>query len=53
MTGHGGEQIPAWPRFRLADWADVRDTLHMWTQIIGKIRMQWHRRVGDDAADAC
>jgi hypothetical protein len=39
MAGHGGAQIPAWPRLRLADWADVRDTLHMWTQIIGKIRM--------------
>jgi hypothetical protein len=39
MTGHGGEQVAAWPRFRLADWADVRDTVHMWTQIIGKIRM--------------
>jgi Family of unknown function (DUF5996) len=39
MAGHGGAQIPAWPRLRLADWADVKDTLHMWTQIIGKIRM--------------
>jgi hypothetical protein len=29
----------AWPRLRVADWADTRDTLHMWTQIVGKIRM--------------
>jgi uncharacterized protein DUF5996 len=23
----------------LVDWADTRDTLHMWTQIVGKIRL--------------
>jgi hypothetical protein len=34
----GGEQR-AWPRLRLADWEETRTTLHMWTQIIGKIRM--------------
>jgi hypothetical protein len=28
-----------WPRLRVADWADTRDTLHMWLQIVGKIRM--------------
>ena len=28
-----------WPRLRVADWTDTRDTLHMWTQIAGKIRM--------------
>jgi hypothetical protein len=28
-----------WPRLRVADWTDTRDTLHMWTQIVGKIRM--------------
>jgi hypothetical protein len=25
---------------RVADWTDTRDTLHMWTQIVGKIRLQ-------------
>ncbi|WP_189939104.1 DUF5996 family protein [Streptomyces sulfonofaciens] len=29
----------AWPRLRVADWSDTRDTLHMWAQIIGKIRL--------------
>jgi hypothetical protein len=29
----------AWPRLRLEDWTDTRDTLHMWTQIVGKIRL--------------
>src|SRR3954452_14106177 len=28
-----------WPRLRVADWADTKDTLHMWLQIEGKIRM--------------
>ena len=28
-----------WPRLRVADWADTRDTLHLWTQIVGKVRM--------------
>ncbi|OZM78165.1 hypothetical protein CFP66_32470 [Pseudonocardia sp. MH-G8] len=29
----------AWPALRVADWTDTRDTLHLWTQIVGKIRM--------------
>ena len=28
-----------WPRLRVADWAATRDTLHMWTQVVGKIRL--------------
>jgi hypothetical protein len=28
-----------WPELHLADWADTRDTLHMWAQIVGHIRM--------------
>jgi hypothetical protein len=27
----------SWPE--LPDWADTRDTLHLWTQIVGKIRL--------------
>ena len=30
---------PAWPRLRVEDWADTRDTLHMWLQVVGKVRM--------------
>jgi hypothetical protein len=30
-----------WPRLRVADWTDTRDTLHMWLQIVGKIRMAY------------
>jgi hypothetical protein len=28
-----------WPSLRVADWQSTRDTLHMWTQIVGKIRL--------------
>jgi hypothetical protein len=30
---------PDWPELRVQDWAATKDTLHMWTQIIGKIRL--------------
>ena len=29
-----------WPELRLADWKDTCATLHMWTQIVGKIRLE-------------
>jgi hypothetical protein len=28
-----------WPRLTLADWEDTRVTVHMWSQVVGKIRM--------------
>jgi hypothetical protein len=28
-----------WPELNLADWQDTCTTLHMWTQIVGKIRL--------------
>jgi Family of unknown function (DUF5996) len=31
--------VTGWPAVPLSDWADTRDTLHMWTQIVGKIRL--------------
>ena len=39
MSTVDGQQQGQWPRLRVADWAETRDTLHMWTQIVGKIRM--------------
>lgn len=33
-----------WPELTIADWDDTRATVHMWTQIVGKIRttqMPW------------
>ena len=35
MTLH----LDAWPELPLAAWQDTYDTLHLWTQIVGKIRM--------------
>jgi hypothetical protein len=32
-------QSTSWPALPLADWADTLATLHMWTQIVGKIRL--------------
>ena len=29
-----------WPPLRYDDWADTCQTVHMWTQVIGKIRME-------------
>src|SRR5215467_1409401 len=34
-----------WPVLRLADWKDTYATLHMWTQIVGKIRLELTPRV--------
>jgi hypothetical protein len=28
-----------WPALAYADWAETQATLHMWTQVVGKIRM--------------
>lgn len=30
----------SWPPMRLANWKDTYATLHMWTQIVGKIRLE-------------
>ncbi len=44
MTTTPATSIPdsaeCWPTLRLADWKDTYATLHMWTQIVGKIRLQ-------------
>src|ERR1700758_5520874 len=29
----------AWPALPLAEWRDTCDTLHMWSQIVGKVRL--------------
>ena len=29
-----------WPELQLDDWKDTFDTLHLWTQIVGKIRLK-------------
>lgn len=39
MTGQQVAGATVWPRLRVADWAATRDTLHLWTQIVGKVRL--------------
>lgn len=39
MTTHRTRLAEAWPRLRVSDWTGTRDTLHLWTQIVGKIRL--------------
>lgn len=29
----------SWPELRVSDWEQTRDTVHMWSQIVGKTRM--------------
>jgi hypothetical protein len=37
--------IEAWPALPLADWKDTYATLHMWTQIVGKVRLKFAPRI--------
>jgi hypothetical protein len=29
----------SWPAIPVRDWQDTRDTLHLYTQVIGKVRL--------------
>lgn len=33
------EARDAWPALEVTAWEDTRDTVHMWTQIVGKVRL--------------
>src|SRR5437667_2581521 len=35
----GAAVARGWPELALAEWVETRDTLHLWTQIGGKIRL--------------
>jgi hypothetical protein len=37
---HLADSPECWPTLHLADWKDTCGTLHMWTQIVGKIRLE-------------
>ena len=40
MSSHDFTAKPeSWPALPLAAWQATRDTLHMWTQIVGKVRL--------------
>src|SRR6266568_9228363 len=35
-----GEATESWPALPFEAWRDTYQTLHMWTQIVGKVRME-------------
>lgn len=35
----GGAPPERWPALPLEGWEDTHDTLHMWTQVVGKVRL--------------
>ncbi|WP_182353842.1 DUF5996 family protein [Flaviflexus huanghaiensis] len=39
MTTQSRSTTPAWPKLRVEDWGPTRQTLHMWTQVVGKVRL--------------
>jgi hypothetical protein len=45
VIGVAAEQASMWPRLPLASWSATASTLHMWSQIVGKIRLELSPRV--------
>jgi hypothetical protein len=39
-TVRGEAAKEAWPALPYGEWKDTRDTLHMWTQIVGKVKLE-------------
>src|ERR1700756_3415218 len=39
MLLSSADRPECWPSLPLDSWKDTRDTLHMWTQIVGKVRL--------------
>jgi hypothetical protein len=39
MTVQDAMGKESWPKLRVEDWQETRDTLQLWTQIVGKVRM--------------
>ncbi len=40
LLSRTADRAETWPALPLAAWKDTCDTLHMWTQIVGKVRME-------------
>jgi Family of unknown function (DUF5996) len=38
-AGQSLSREEAWPALPLVEWSETRDTLHMWTQVVGKVRL--------------
>jgi hypothetical protein len=39
QTGPIPATNPAWPELTLSEWEGTRETLHLWTQMVGKVRL--------------
>ena len=39
MTDPSGSNYEAWPSLPLQSWKATCETLHLWTQIVGKVRL--------------
>src|SRR5215207_2915377 len=39
MTTPAAPAFEPWPALPLEQWQDTRDTLHLWTQVVGKVRL--------------
>ena len=35
----GGDPPQRWPSISVAEWQDTRDTLQLYTQVVGKVRL--------------
>jgi len=40
MSASGRSSDETWPGLAYADWADTCNTLHLWTQIVGKVKLR-------------
>ncbi len=38
-SDHRPQALPDWPPLPVDEWADTRDTLQLWTQMVGKVRL--------------
>jgi hypothetical protein len=42
-TSNKTASSPNWPSLRVDEWTASRDTVHMWTQIVGKFHAHTRR----------
>jgi hypothetical protein len=40
MTHAAGDRPECWPSLPFSSWKDTYATVHMWTQIVGKVRLR-------------
>ena len=45
MPSQDNSSESSWPALPLREWGDTRATLHMWTQIVGKVRLAFSPRI--------